>query len=179
MIEDIIIFYSNHSKSSQECLVFADFQKIPFKKIDIDKSSIRNKINGGKISITNVPTLLLSHSDGTVQLFVGKPKIINIINKLTSPPPNNPVKKDEDVDKKSGKSNSQDNLNKSDKIVRFEDPGEIEFLSDGESNPSQQKIAPRTQKDEKSMSLRKKVDEMMAEREKTLGYSNKNQQSFA
>ena len=110
--------------------------------------------------------MLLSHDDGTVQLFVGDQKILNIINKLTSP------REDKVVDKKPIESYRE---NKSEKIVRFEDNEELEFLSEDEATYSQPTFKQKTNgQKNKSDSLKKRVEQMMAQREKTLGYSDRN-----
>ena len=162
----ILLFFIVYLRQLQEGVYLLLIPREFLIKIDVGKESIRKKINGDKITITNVPTLLLSHDDGTVQLFVGDQKILNIINKLTSP------REDKVVDKKPIESYRE---NKSEKIVRFEDNEELEFLSEDEATYSQPTFKQKTNgQKNKSDSLKKRVEQMMAQREKTLGYSDRN-----
>jgi hypothetical protein len=85
-ISDVILFYSEFSKESIQCINFINQSKIPINLIALDSYEAREFAkNGSNIQIKNVPSLLVSFSNGDIQLFVGRPKIIewiqNIINK--------------------------------------------------------------------------------------------------
>lgn len=77
-IKFIVLFWSRFSKNCQEPIKFILSLKLPIKLINLDDPEIREQaLNGGdKISVKGVPSLLVEFTDGTINMYNGKDKIM-------------------------------------------------------------------------------------------------------
>lgn len=82
-INNVILFICSNSNASVEPLNLIKYYQIPIQIVKLDTQKARNKVKKGKFfQITSVPSLVVLYQDGTLQMFIGKEKIINWIQQL-------------------------------------------------------------------------------------------------
>ncbi len=87
-IQDVILFCSTASRACVPCIQFIQNYRVPVKIVRLDTVEARMAaINGKHFQIQNVPTLLVTHADGNLQLFAGQEKVIIWLQKAMDPPP--------------------------------------------------------------------------------------------
>ena len=194
-----ILFISSESKNSIGCLDVIRQARLPIDIVRLDDAKSRAKaLNGSHFTITHVPTLVLILEGGSVNLFVGKDKIMGILATLMrppQPPPNlpshtSPIVIDDDPEPM-GRGHPVDPRpprpppkNKKDKKVKFkksrsEDPEtmDLDYVADEPSrtkNPAPPTDNLRVGKPSKSSmkSITKLAKQMEEEAKRTLGYDH-------
>ncbi len=79
-ITEAILFSSRHSAESAPCEQIIAKTRLPIEIVHLDSASARDAaMRGTNIQIKSVPSLIISYSDGTVQMYVGKPKVFSWI----------------------------------------------------------------------------------------------------
>ncbi len=194
-IENVILFYSKFSKECGPCVEYITSNKIPANLIVLDNKADRHLATHGQlVQIKNVPSLLVAYEDKSVQLFVGKFKIISWFESMFTPssPPkmienNDEQHKDHRQPRTKSKSKKQKPPKKSQPkrhIVQEDEETQLVFQEDDETEtsvvgftetlgkPGSKNIGISTQANPKpsNSSLMEKVKQMMAERQDTLGY---------
>lgn len=87
-IAHVILFVSSASRESIPCIQFVQQHQFPVRIVRLDTQRERHRAaNGDLFQITAVPTLLLIHEDENVQLYAGRPKILEWFNQLLAPEP--------------------------------------------------------------------------------------------
>jgi len=82
-IDRVTLFVSSFSQQCVPCLHFIKQHSMPVQIIRLDTTEVRNRVRNGKyFQISNVPTLLVTYTDGNLQLFQGQPKILEWLNKV-------------------------------------------------------------------------------------------------
>ena len=90
-IADVVLFYSKFSPECKDCVNFVHQSKLPVILIALDtKESREYASNGSLIQIKNVPSMVVSYTDGNVQLYVGKQKIMGWFTAITQGPAHKP-----------------------------------------------------------------------------------------
>jgi hypothetical protein len=76
-ISEVVLFYSKFSKECKECVDVIQNYKVPVGLIPLDTVVDREAaMNGSVIQIKNVPSLVVTYTDGKTQLYVGSDKIL-------------------------------------------------------------------------------------------------------
>lgn len=82
-IINAVLFVSRFSKESAPCVQFIEKQSLSMEVIYLDSETIREAVQSGTfIQIQKVPTLLLEYNDGSIQLYVGRVKVIEWLKQL-------------------------------------------------------------------------------------------------
>lgn len=91
-ISNVILFVCSNSNASIEPLKLVRYYNIPLQIVKLDTQKARNKAKKGKyFQINSVPSLVVIYQDGTLQMFIGKEKIVNWIQQLVSSKINEPT----------------------------------------------------------------------------------------
>lgn len=98
-IQEIILFISSVDEGSKPCVEFIMRSKMPVQIVRLDSQEAREQARHGKFfQITMVPTLVVIHSDRTIQLYVGPKALIflaSLLKRGAPPPPSEVVEDDE------------------------------------------------------------------------------------
>src|SRR6185503_2838731 len=82
-IQEIILFYSSFSEPSMRIFHIIKKYGLPILQICLDTDNFRSMaMNGEKIQILSVPTLLVTYTNQQVQLYVGEQKIGQYIDAI-------------------------------------------------------------------------------------------------
>lgn len=82
-IDRVILFISAFSQNCKSCVDFVAYHRIPVMIIPLDSTETRLRAMRGKyFQVHNVPALLVTYTDGNLQLFQGQPKILEWLNKV-------------------------------------------------------------------------------------------------
>lgn len=139
-ISEVILFYSKFSRESVPCVKFIQANRMPVIIIGLDSPEARQKaMTGQTFQIKNVPTLVVSYTNGETQLYVGSPKIMGWFQKI--------LNKDDGGNKREKKTSS-----------RFDDDSEEENNSDEENSEEETVIEPPKKSKLKSSSLEKQSE---------------------
>ena len=77
-IHDVVLFVSSVSEVCKTTVQFIRQNQLPVRLVRLDTSADRETAARGKyFQIHTVPTLLVTHTDGNIQLFVGNEKAIS------------------------------------------------------------------------------------------------------
>lgn len=77
-IAEIILFHSNFSEECNYCKKHILHHNIPVVSICLDSKESRDLVmSAQRVQIKAVPSLLVTYSNNELQLFVGRPKIMN------------------------------------------------------------------------------------------------------
>ena len=82
-ISNAVLFFSRFSNESKICVTRIREYNLPIQLISLDNPKLRELVKRGKMfQITSVPTLLIEYISGDVQLFTGRPKILQWASNL-------------------------------------------------------------------------------------------------
>lgn len=190
------LFVSTVSPASIACMDTVARSGIPFRVIRLDTKEARESaLSGQHFSIDSVPTLMVVHPDGNMQLMKGKDKIIQwtvgTVARLRAPPVEEPTmielppKKKKKPKAKAVASSMQDEESeevpekkRNAKKVHFEEEeietGGVELLFEGEENANQgspvieQRV--RTSGKKSNADLLAAAKRMAEQRKESLGY---------
>lgn len=160
-VNNVLLFISSVSQSCVSPVTYIREKKLPIIIVRLDTIEDRKKAaNGPFFKITEVPTMVVSYSDRTVQLFIGSEKILEWMMNITKKE-EKVLEEEEDMeltvpveDKKKKK--------KKKKMVSFEDES-IELLE----NTSKKNKVQASSKDTNIYSMAKKMEQ---DRVATMGY---------
>lgn len=160
-VNNVLLFISSVSQSCVPPVTYIREKKLPIIIVRLDTIEDRKKAaNGPFFKITEVPTMVVSYSDRTVQLFIGSEKILEWMMNITKKE-EKVIEEEEDMeltvpveDKKKKK--------KKKKMVSFEDES-IELLE----NTSKKNKVQSSLKDTNIYSMAKKMEQ---DRVATMGY---------
>lgn len=84
-IDRVILFVSSFSANCAPCVNFVQQHSMPVNIVKLDNAAVRQRVRNGRyFQITNVPTLLVTYTDGNLQLFQGKDKILEWFNNIVA-----------------------------------------------------------------------------------------------
>ena len=167
-VNNVLLFISSVSRSCVQPVTYIREKKLPIMIVRLDTIEDRRKAaNGPFFKITEVPTMVVSYSDNTVQLFVGSDKILEWMSSINKKEEkvielDTPVEEEEVSSKKKKK--------KKKKMVSFEDE-DIELLESTPPSSSKKKNASSetTSKNSNIYSMAKKMEQ---DRLSTIGYKD-------
>jgi len=193
-IADVVLFYSKFSEASKPCVNIVVTMKLPIRMVPLDTEFERERAANGKIiQVRNVPSLVVSYTDGNVQMYVGSPKIIAWLESIFQKKPNSPPKADHSTvdntllseesseekppkskkSKEKSKKKSKKSKKSSNEDIGLIEPIDLEFE---DSNVPSRPPPPPTnglllgKNTKTSNNLMDMAKKMMADRDSTLGY---------
>jgi len=140
-INNVILFVCSNSNASIEPVNLVKYYQIPVQIVKLDTQKARNKAKKGKyFQITSVPSLVVMYQDGTLQMFIGKDKIVNWIQQLitskTQPPTKPTYDQTEDYEttlyESPPKKNKKEKKGKKHRKKKHSKPKNLEYLSSSE-----------------------------------------------
>nr|QBK85596.1 MAG: inactivated thioredoxin/glutaredoxin [Marseillevirus LCMAC101] len=85
-ISEVILFCSSVSQACVPVIQLIQQYQFPVKVVRLDTSAYREAAqNGPHFQIRVVPTLVVTHRDGNLQLFVGQPKVLEWLKMVINP----------------------------------------------------------------------------------------------
>jgi hypothetical protein len=160
-VNNVLLFISSVSQSCVQPVTYIRERNLPIMVVRLDTVEDRRKAaNGPFFKITEVPTMVVSYSDNTVQLFVGSGKILEWMNSIN--------KKEEKVmELDTPVENVSKKKKKKKKMVSFEDE-DIELL---ENAPPPKREAPaNSSSNSKNSNIFNIAKKMEQDRLSTIGY---------
>ena len=89
-VSEVALFFSKFSNESKNCVQFINKHKIPVHLVALDTPLERKMaIEGSIVPIKNVPSMVVTFSDGNTQLYVGNDKILRWLSAAIQPQPSN------------------------------------------------------------------------------------------
>lgn len=181
-ILDVVLFYSKFSLECKDCVNFVTNAKLPVILIALDTKESRDYAsNGTLIQIKKVPSMIVSYSDGNIQLYVGKQKITGWLLAITqrstqTQPPPEPTTSVKPKEKKENRKKQK--KTKKSKHVKFDDDeGGVELIFEEPSEKSHKtmpngmtsKLSTKPANVSPNASIMSLANQMMAERNLQLG----------
>ena len=87
-IDEVVLFVSIASETCTRVIDLIRRANMPVKIVRLDTPEMREKaLNGKLFQVKHVPNLVIKHSDGKLQQFIGAEKIVKWVEMMTKPPP--------------------------------------------------------------------------------------------
>ncbi len=100
-INGVVLFVSSTSPASAPCIQFVQSYQLPVRFVRLDTIADREAARNGKyFQITGVPTLLVTYSDGNIQLFAGQEKVLMWLQQVANSRENHSQSQDHSQTKK-------------------------------------------------------------------------------
>ena len=173
-INNVLLFVSSTSQSSLPPIKFIREHDLPVLIVRLDTYEDRMKASTGPyFKVTEVPTMVISYTDGTMQLFVGSEKILGWMSNIVNAKKENVKKSSETIEiyEEEEEEEKPKNKKKKKKIVTFDEDTELLGKSSvsKKSSASSKKLTGNKppSKNSEVFSMAKKMED---ERSSSLGY---------